>query len=132
MKWFIIFFISVNCYALVVKSDPIKTPGSLCNVASKDFIELRYKEMIAICKRNVTTSIKNKVYLDYSVPLEERDLYTIDHKKSLFLGGSNDQDNLWPQPKIFSSVKLENHVYLLLKNGYINQEQSVQLILSIK
>lgn len=132
MKWFFIFFISFNCFALINKPDPIKTPGSFCNVASKDYLEMRYKELLPICKRNVSTATKNKVFAAYGVPEEEKILYVIDHKMSLFLGGTNDIDNLWPQQKIFSSARLENQVYLLLKDGVINQKISIALINSIK
>ncbi len=120
------------CYALVFKPDPTKTPGSFCSTSDKDFLEYRYSEGIVVCDRNVTSGVKTSVYNSYGVPQSERTEYTIDHKIPLFMGGINRVDNLWPQPKVVSTTKLEGQIYTLLKDGVLKQEQSLKLILSQK
>lgn len=132
MKWFLLLLLSFSAEAIVLKSNPNITPGSLCSKDSKDFLELRYKEQVAVCKRNVSVSLKDKVYAAYQVPVDQRALYTIDHKISLFLGGSNNQDNLWPQLREISSANLEQKTFLLLKDEVLSLEQAKSLILSIK
>ena len=132
MKIIPILFISFSAYGLIYKPNQDMTPGSLCSKEDKDFKEVRYNEQIPVCKRNVSPSLKDKIYAKYQVKPEERDQYTIDHKISLFVGGSNKEDNLWPQPKVISSFLLEQQVFFLLNKDIITQKEALDLILSIK
>lgn len=47
--------------------------------------------------RDVSQSLKNKVYAAYGIKKRKPGQYEIDHLVSLRLGGSNDISNLWPQ-----------------------------------
>lgn len=134
MKTLLLFTVlfSVNCFALILNPNDTLTPGWYCDVKNPDFLELRYKEKVPVCKRNVSDSLKKKVYTLYKVPASEQSLYTIDHKISLAFGGSNDIKNLWPQPKAISSATLEGLVYNLIKDDRINRTEAVNLVLSIK
>lgn len=123
---------SSTSFALVFKPDPTKTPGAYCSPTDRDFLEYRYAEGIAICGRSVSVSLKNEVYTMYRVPPSERTEYTIDHRLPLFLGGNNSKENLWPQPKVVTTTKLEGQIYILLRDGVLTQGQSVKLILSQK
>lgn len=82
-----------------VGPDQSMTPGSLCDHPS----EYRYPEKIKYCERNVDSSLKNEIIQDYNQKLgfnirkEDRSQYKIDHFYPLCMGGSNHQDNLWPQ-----------------------------------
>jgi len=59
-------------------------------------------------------------------------LYTIDHKIPLSMGGSNSQDNLWPQPRVTTSAVLELLVFNLIKEDRISQKEALDLVLSVK
>lgn len=123
---------NLHAHTFPTKADPVKTPGDFCTETNPDFKELRYKEKIAVCNRNVTTSKRNKVYDNYGIVVSERINYTIDHFIPLFLGGSNDIKNLWPQHKDISSSMLEGKVYNIIANDKLNRQDSLDLILSIK
>lgn len=132
MQIILILLMSFNAHALIMKSDATLTPGSYCTKDSKDFLEFRYKDQVAVCRRNVLPSLKNLVYKSYQVKDEEKILYTIDHKIPLFAGGSNEQTNLWPQPREITSAKLEQIIFHLLNKDTINQKQAIDLTLSVK
>lgn len=81
--------------------DHAKTPGA---VASTD--------MAAVCTsghaeevRHVSSSERNRIYLAYGIARGHRKGYVIDHLISLELGGSNDTQNLWPQPRVEAKQK---------------------------
>ncbi len=132
MKYLLLCLISFSAFALVLKPDMNKTPGYFCDKNNPDFKELRYKEQIPVCKRNVSVSLKNKIYADYGVAVEERKDYTIDHKIPLSLGGSNDQMNLWPQHKLIYTGVLELLVFNLINEQRINHKEALDLVLSVK
>lgn len=76
--------------------DGIKTPGAV-NVeltaelmCSKSFRTGPY--------RNVSIATKKKVFALYGIEWNERSKYEVDHLISLELGGSNEVENLWPEP----------------------------------
>lgn len=125
-------FFTINCYALVLNPNDTLTPGWHCDAKNPDFLEFRYKEKVPVCKRNVSDTLKAKVYDSYKVQKSEQALYTIDHKVPLGLGGSNDAKNLWPQPKEISSATLEDLVYKLINAGRLTRAEAVSLVLSIK
>ena len=134
MKFLIVFLICFNLYAVDFPTKPniILTPGELCTQSNPDFKELRYKEQIAICNRNVPVSRKNKVYDLYGIPQAERVNYTIDHMIPLFIGGTNSEKNLWPQHKSISSAALELKVYQLISSDKLGKDDCLDLIFSIK
>lgn len=74
------------------------TPGELCDRPAR----YRYPENIAYCERNVTTEQKDQIFATYRnhgyrLSHSERSSYKIDHFISLCAGGSNNNENLWPQ-----------------------------------
>lgn len=118
--------------ALVLRPDLNKTPGFYCTKENPDFKEFRYKDHVAVCNRNVTQAKRDRIYKAYGVAKADQPLYTIDHMVPLAMGGSNDERNLWPQPKEISSAGLEFRVYNLISNDRINIQESLDLVLSVK
>jgi hypothetical protein len=110
------------------------SPGHLCSLEDKDFYELRYKESIPYCKRNVSTFLKNRIYFIYNISEDKRKDYTIDHIIPLSIGGSNDPKNLWPEHYLVKNTRrnLEYQTYINLKNGKINQSEAINIIIKEK
>lgn len=106
------------------------TPGSLCTTSDGDFTQYRYRERIPYCERNVSVSLKKKIFKLYQVPARCESLYTIDHFYPLSLGGSNHPDNLWPEHKDVKTARqdVEFKLYQDLKNGRITQAQALAKI----
>lgn len=111
------------------------TPGSLCDRPDS----YRYSERIPYCKRDVDSSLKNDVFQEYRhegyrLNPKNRSDYKIDHLIPLCAGGSNREDNLWPQHvTIYTQTDPLEHVGCeKLKAGKIKQARLVQLILAAK
>lgn len=132
MKTLILLLICTSANALVLRPDLIKTPGFYCTKENPDFKEFRYKEKVAICNRNVSQAKRDRIYKAYGVTKEEQVLYTIDHMVPLAMGGSNDELNLWPQPKEITSAVLEFRVFNLINNDRLNIKESLDLVFSVK
>ena len=81
--------------------DESLTPGSTCQHPDSR----RYEEQIPYCTRNVTSGRKAQIFarydkeLGYETRRMDRYQFKIDHYIPLCMGGSNDDDNLWPQHK---------------------------------
>jgi hypothetical protein len=71
-------------------------PGCLCSATDADFDGLRYPEQIPHCARNVSTQTKNAVKARFGVPRERWSRMQVDHRISLWAGGSNEVCNLVP------------------------------------
>lgn len=108
------------------------TYAHFCSERDSDFKELRYKQKVPICNRNVSSDEKQRIYNLYEIPAANRKSYTIDHLVPLSLGGSNDLKNLWPQPRSQSSAPLETKVYNKVKNGEITIQEAINIILGEK
>lgn len=111
------------------------TPGSLCD--SPD--TYRYPEQIPYCERDVDSSLKADVFREYrdlgfKLPPKNRSQYKIDHLIPLCAGGSNREDNLWPQHKTVyeRTDALEAVGCEKLKAAKIKQADLIKLILSAK
>jgi hypothetical protein len=111
------------------------TPGSLCTRPT----EYRYAERIPYCERNVDTHQKEGIFkeyrqLGYRLNPKDRKDYKIDHLIPLCAGGSNREDNLWPQHvSIYTQTDpLEGIGCEKLKSGRIKQSELVELILAAK
>jgi hypothetical protein len=111
------------------------TPGSLCTSPS----EFRYPERIPYCKRNVDSSLKSEIFAEYRdegfrLDPKTRSQYKIDHLIPLCAGGSNKEDNLWPQHKSVYEITdpMEPAACDALKTGRIKQSEVVRLILAAK
>lgn len=106
----------------------------ICSKENQDYAELRYPEQIPYCSRNVSLSLKNKIYAQYGIPTEDRVDYTIDHIIPLSIGGTNHPKNLWPEHKSVKALRqnLEMDVYTSLRSGKITQSDAIKLILEVK
>ncbi|MCB0394357.1 MAG: HNH endonuclease [Bdellovibrionales bacterium] len=110
------------------------TFGSLCTQNDPDFRGLYYKENIPRCFRSVSSSTKARIYDRYGVPPKCRSQYTIDHFVPLSMGGTNHEDNLWPEHKSVKETRmnLELDVYHMLQDGEVNQETAIQMVVEEK
>lgn len=111
------------------------TPGSLCDHPSK----YRYPENIAYCERDVSSGQKKEIFEDYRgfgyrLDPSKRGNFKIDHYVPLCAGGSNHDDNLWPQH--VSVYTITDPIEALgcekLAAGLITQEKLVELIRLVK
>jgi hypothetical protein len=95
------------------------TPGSVFkNVTADEVCTSGYSKRV----RNVSESLKRKVYLSYGIRRHRPYEYEIDHLVSLELGGSNSQKNLWPEKQLGakSKDKIENFLHRELCDGVIS------------
>lgn len=111
--------------------DQDMTPGHICEVSDPDFKEYRYHEQIPYCHRNVSSSRKKQIYAKYQIPKSCQHRYTIDHLIPLSVGGSNTNENLWPEHVLVKATRanLENQIYWSLRRGEITQEEAIETIL---
>lgn len=123
-----------NVYGIDYPQGPDRriTPGSLCDRPT----QYRYPEHIAYCERDVTTQTKNDVFatyrneLGFKLDLRNRSNYKIDHFIPLCAGGSNHEDNLWPQHITVFTITdpLEPLACAKLSEGRITQKAVIELI----
>ena len=110
------------------------TPGSLCQTPDS----LRYPEQIPYCERNVNWATKEMIFLNYrklGFSLSgERGQYKIDHFIPLCAGGSNNENNLWPQYRTISERTdlIEMWGCEVLGKGKITQKELIELVLKAK
>lgn len=115
--------------------DALMTPGSLCERPDA----YRYPEKIPYCNRDVDSSLKADIFQNYRndgyrLDPKERSSYKIDHLIPLCAGGSNNEDNLWPQHKSVYEITdpMEPAACDAMKAGKIKQAEVVKLILAAK
>ena len=115
--------------------DPRLTPGSLCTEPET----YRHPEQIPYCGRAVNFFMKEAVFVSYRKELGfglngDRALYKVDHFIPLCFGGSNNQDNLWPQHESISKISdpLEAMGCEKLGKGLITQKEMIELIVKAK
>jgi len=111
------------------------TPGRLCE--SPD--SYRYPERIAYCNREVDPQEKADIFRlyrenGYRLKIVDRSDYKIDHLIPLCAGGSNREENLWPQHKTLFKVTdpLESLGCEKLRQGKISQRDLVNAIIKAK
>ncbi len=111
------------------------TPGRLCE--SPD--SYRYPERIAYCNREVDPQAKQEIfnlYRDngYRLKIVDRSDYKIDHLIPLCAGGSNREENLWPQHKSLFQLTdpMESLGCEKLRQGKISQRDLVNAIIRAK
>ena len=104
----------------------------LCDVNNTHFDAYRQypldEEQFAHCQRKVSTGTKNAVYKRYGIT--DRSSYCIDHAISLFAGGNNELENLWPNLKDeggqCEKQGLETELLSGLEHGTITTEEVQQ------
>ena len=131
----IFFFFSINLvFSYPLIPDPEMTQGDLCAKNDPDFKMYKYREDIPYCQRNVSGARREKIYDAYDIPIDCRHRYTIDHFIPLSLGGSNADINLWPEHVLVKATRpqLEEELYLALKQGDINQEEAIDIVVREK
>ena len=108
--------------------------GSFCTTHDPDFEEFRYSERIAYCKRNVTYWRRMNIYDQYHIPRNQTHNFTIDHRIVLSTGGSNKDDNLWPEHKILRNHRmgLEYDLYRSMLKGLLTQDEVSEITLESK
>ena len=112
------------------------TPGALCERPS----EMRYAEGISYCSRDVDSSTKRAVMEEYDRTLGyrttqmQRSQFKIDHFIPLCMGGSNREENLWPQHKTIyeQTDPLEGLACEKMAKGRLQQREAVALIREAK
>jgi hypothetical protein len=112
------------------------TPGSLCDRPDA----YRYGERIPYCNRDaLDVTIKEDVFreyrnIGYRLDPKDRINYKIDHLVPLCAGGSNQENNLWPQHvSIYTKTdSIESLGCEKLRMGKIKQADLVRRILSAK
>lgn len=112
------------------------TPGSLCDHPD----EYRYPEHIPYCNRDVDGGQKKAIFdlyrkkLGYVLDPQDRKQYKIDHYFPLCAGGSNQENNLWPQHRSVYEVTdpVENIGCQKLADGKISQKELITLIIKAK
>lgn len=119
-----------------LRPDPDLSPGQLCD----DPEEIRYPEGIAYCGRHVSTADKNRVIrtydneLGFTIQDMDRDDFKIDHLIPLCLGGSNNDENLWPQHESlyeFTDI-LEFELCNRIARATITQAEAIDYIVRAK
>jgi hypothetical protein len=109
------------------------TPGKLCDKPT----EFRYPEHVAYCSRKVDTNTKKAIIityddkLGYQIETMPRVQFKIDHLIPLCAGGSNDEDNLWPQHQTVYAITdpMEPAVCGKMAEGKLSQAHAVELVL---
>ena len=111
------------------------TPGRLCERPDS----YRYPEKIAYCNREVDYEAKEEIfrlYRDhgYRLKIVDRSDYKIDHLIPLCAGGSNREENLWPQHKSLFQITdpMESLGCDKLRQGKISQRDLVNVIIRAK
>ena len=114
--------------------DAVQTPGSLCQTPDSH----RYPEQIPYCERNVNWATKEIIFINYrklGFSLSgERDQYKIDHLIPLCAGGSNSENNLWPQYRTISERTdlIEMWGCEILAKGRVTQKELIDLVMKAK
>ena len=116
--------------------DNSMTPGSKCGKPDT----YRYGEKVPYCERNVKSSRKAAIFVRYDEELGfgttsmQRMQFKIDHHIPLCMGGSNEDDNLWPQHSTIYELTdpAEGFLCERMSQGSLRQAQAIQIIQSIK
>ena len=113
-----------------------ETPGKLCSSPSA----YRYPEKIAYCERNVDSYTKNAIIAKYDslfgfrIRQMKRTDFKIDHLIPLCAGGSNSEENLWPQHVSVYNITdpLEPVLCEKMQAGRLTQKEAIKLIIEAK
>lgn len=112
------------------------TPGEICENPDS----FRYPERIKYCERNVSRERKAAIFLTYDNELgfHTREMnrmdFKIDHYIPLCMGGSNTDENLWPQHKsVYQHTDpIEPVLCELMASGQLVQAKAISIIRRVK
>lgn len=124
------FVMSQTVFSMSVPN-PQFTTGVLCTPTDADFKGFDYPSKVARCNRNIGSIEKEEVAKNYgNIPQSEWVNYEFDHYMPLCAGGSNNPQNLWPQPIAEAKQKdiIEVQVCSALKAGTLTENQALQKI----
>ncbi len=101
--------------------DPRFTPGSVLNVTRNDICAPGYTKSV----REVSIRIKREVYETYGRHRDKGVCCEVDHLIPLELGGSNREQNLWPEPynilwNARTKDRLEGRLHRMVCSGSID------------
>jgi len=125
---------AMNDYPL--NPQPSLTPGALCTTPNN----YRYPERIPYCNRDVSGETKDRVVKKYDVTFGYRvasigrQNFKIDHYIPLCMGGSNGEDNLWPQhPNVYMITDpIEPLLCEKMAKGILSQSDAIRFIKLVK
>lgn len=110
--------------------NPTMTPGDVLTTDRNQICTSGYTKTV----RNVPSSLKRQVYLEYGITSHKPGSYEIDHLISLELGGSNSMRNLWPESFVTKPLnahvkdEVENKLHEMICTGAIGVMQAQQEI----
>ena len=101
--------------------NPSLTPGATLKLTKDDLCGPNRKEPDG----SLSISMKSKVFELYKIRTEDTTPHNIDHLIPISLGGSNDIENLWPQPlsgewNYSQKNQLERQLHKLVCNGQLD------------
>ncbi|HEU5358924.1 MAG TPA: hypothetical protein VFU45_07385 [Gemmatimonadales bacterium] len=76
--------------------DSLETPGAVATTDTARICRKGYSRSV----RHVTAGVKRQVYTAYATQPHDSTCCEVDHLISLELGGSNEFQNLWPEPYV--------------------------------
>lgn len=119
-----------GCIAHDSMPDPACTPGAVFEGRTREELcAFGYSKKV----RNVSQSMKDRVYAAYGVRHHASGEYQVDHHISLSLGGSNDFSNLWPEaalpkPGYHEKDAVEHFLYAKLCEGELSVKEVQALV----
>lgn len=120
---------NITCHSNLPYPDYNCTPGVIMTTNATLVCTPGYSASV----RNVSESIKEKVYNMYGIYNHTMGEYEIDHWVPLELGGSNDIRNLFPEPAMphpgfHEKDRIENYLHNQVCNGSMTLEAAQQAI----
>jgi hypothetical protein len=118
--------------ANAVLPDGSLTPGAVLTTSAANVCTSGWSS----AHRDVSESLRQRVFAEYGIPWSQHSLYETDHLISLELGGSNSIANLWPekndhpQGAINTKDLLENKLHNLVCSGSLSLPTAQSLIRS--
>jgi hypothetical protein len=110
--------------------NPKLTPGDTCRQGEPAYSRLRYAQRVPVCDRTVDTEQRQRIYDNYGIPHGCRQNYTIDHFIPLSIGGSNRNENLWPEHKSIKQSRLHFEEWIMkqVEESIMTQQQAIQRV----